>query len=348
MRSVWSRRLVAVLTAVVLGAGVAGGCGGGSDSQASGGAAQQNASGGPGDMLTGSPGEAESNPQGPTAPKVDALNTPVTQQPGSFISTATMTVEVTDVAVAKPRMVADAQSLGGALFSEETSYGRQARSTITLKVPPAEFNRALEKVAALGSLVSQQVKTDDVTRQVIDLEARINAASASLDRVQGLLGGARNIADVISLEGEVTKRQAELESLRGQQKTLQGRISMATIVVTLDGGPVDRDPLREPELPGFLDGFRGGWELAKALAVLTSAVIGALLPFLPVIVLALLGLRWWGRRRRARRAAGGPGPSRGYPRPPAGPYPPPPPAPSDPTTAAWTAPEKDQPEPVGS
>jgi hypothetical protein len=338
MRMVWSRRLVVPLVGLAF---AVGGCGGATSNL--GGAASEQASpaiapGAPAADL--STGKSSGGAGGQASLMVDALNAPVTQ-PGSFISTATMTVAVADVGAVKPRVAAIAQEVGGSLFGEETTFGGRARSTITIKVPPAQFNQALDRLAGLGDVASQQVRTDDVTQQVIDLDARIAAASASLDRVRGLLGDARNINDVIFLESEVTRRQADLESLRGQQKTLQGRIALTTITVTLDGGPVAR--AGDGDLPGFLDGLEGGWEAARQVAILTSAAIGALLPFLPLIIVVVLVLRWLSRRARRRaeearsRRSGWPGP-------------PPPPlaggAPPAPAPAPAPAPD-DQPAPVG-
>jgi hypothetical protein len=244
------------------------------------------------------------------------------QQPGagqtgsSFISTATVTLAVDDVAAVKPRVVAVAQTAGGALFGEQTSYGARARSVITLKVPPAAFTAVLGELAGLGTLASQEVKTDDVTQQVIDLDARIAASSASLDRTRDLLGRASSLTDISFLEGEVARRQADLESLRGQQKTLRARIDMATVVVTLDGAqdatPAERERRRDPEvaIPGFTDGLSGSWTVVVGAARVAALVAGAAVPFLPLVALLVVLVRW---RRRRRTAT-----------PPAGPLPPPP------------------------
>jgi hypothetical protein len=281
---------------------------------------------GSGDAGTGgAPGAptADKGESQPASLRADALAAPG-QPAGQFISTARMTIEVDDVAAVKPDVVAAAERAGGALFGEESSYGRRARSVITLKVPPANFSPLLGELAKLGTLASQEVRTDDVTQQVIDLDARIAAASASLDRTRDLLGKATSLPDIARLEGEVSRRQADLESLRGQQKTLQGRISLATIVVTLDGPedatPAERERRREPEpaaLPGFLDGLRGSLEVTGKILTVGSAVLGASVPFLPLLVLLVLALRW---RRRRRPVAPGSGGSAG----PKAPLPPPP------------------------
>lgn len=67
----------------------------------------------------------------------------------------------------------------------------------------------------------------------------------------------------------------------------------------------------EDASPGFGDALSGGWNALVAVGNGVLLVIGALLPFLPVIVIALAVALWWLRRRRARRAHAASDPS-GY------------------------------------
>ena len=53
--------------------------------------------------------------------------------------------------------------------------------------------------------------------------------------------------------------------------------------------------------PGFSDALSGGWNALVAVGNGVLLVIGAVLPFLPVIMIALAVALWWLRRRRARR-----------------------------------------------
>lgn len=56
--------------------------------------------------------------------------------------------------------------------------------------------------------------------------------------------------------------------------------------------------------PSFGDALSGGWNALVAVGNGVLLVIGALLPFLPVIVIALAVAWWWLRRRRTRSATG--------------------------------------------
>lgn len=243
--------------------------------------------------------------------KVDALD-PAAAPVGSFISTATMTIEVESVSEAKPKVVAAAIAAGGGLFGEQTTFGSGARSVITLKVPPAQFSKLLDDLATLGSLAAEEVKTDDVTQQVVDLGARLKASEASLQRTQLLLEQAKSLTEISALENEVARRQADVESLRGQQKTLDNRVNLATIVVTLSGEKdataAVEEKRRQEELlrqqreakplPGFGDGLEGGLGVARNVGTVALAGVGAALPFTPLVALLVVGYRLARRHQR--------------------------------------------------
>lgn len=295
----------------------AGACGAGTSSTA--GQSTSGAAKGAGDA--GAPNATIAAPAAPNADpaslNTNAVDQPASEQGRSVISSATLTVKVTDVGVAKDTAATAAEKAGGFLFAEQTTFGEQSKATMTLKVPPPAFRALLDELGHFGALAAEEVKSDDVTQQVIDLQARITATEASLGRTRDLLGGAKSLAEVAQLENEVVRRQADLESLRGQQKTLQSKVDMATIVLTLTGDkdatPAVQQQREEEErrrqeeerkkneakpLPGFFDGLSGGLSVAASIGTVFLAVVGALLPFLPLVIIAVVVVRLTNRRRR--------------------------------------------------
>jgi hypothetical protein len=151
----------------------------------------------------------------------------------SIIFTANIHMEVADVIAAGSQIENAIAGLGGVLFGQETSTGDNPRSILTIKVRPEDFDDALDRLAGVGELISQTVFADDVTDRVVDLESRITTSEASVLRLRALLKGAANLEDVVELEVELLKRETDLEVLRGQLRTLEDAVSLATIVVVL-------------------------------------------------------------------------------------------------------------------
>jgi hypothetical protein len=260
-------------------------------------------------------GDSSSNASSPgsAAPSqnVEALDKPPAQTGRQIVSSATLTVQVDDVVAAKQKAEALVTGLepSNVLFAEQTSLppgsssAKSATSTVTFKVAPSKFEEALGDLAGLGTLASQEVKTDDVTQQVVDLDARVKAAEQSAARVADLVNRTTSLTELATLENEVEKRQADLESLRGQQRTLAARTELATVVVTFSASvPPPATAETAKPLPGFLDGLHNGWDAFVNVLTVVGAVTGALLPFawVPVIVYLLWRLT---RRRDAKPAA---------------------------------------------
>jgi hypothetical protein len=176
----------------------------------------------------------DGNWSGEESPDTDAQVIIAVLQAGrSIIYTANLTVEVDDVIAAGEQALAAVQGLGGALYGEETTSGAEARSVLTIKVPPENFTEAMHRLAGIGRLVSQSVFTDDVTERVVDLESQIATAETSVERLRTLLAAATDMEDIVSLERELMQRETDLELLRGQLRTLEDQVALATIVLSL-------------------------------------------------------------------------------------------------------------------
>lgn len=231
--------------------------------------------------------EQDSGASGTSAGK--GKGTPVLDR-SLIVRTATLTVEAKDVpdALAESRTLVEAA--GGYIGDESTSLDDEGRehSRVTVRVPPADYERVLGDLAGLGRLLGRKVSAEDVTSQVVDVESRIKSQRASVTRVRELMDRATRLSDVVTLEGELSTRQADLEALEAQQASLKERTGMATVTLVL----TEPDPAAAPKkADGFWasvgDALGSGWH---AFYVTLRALLIALAAVLPFAVLALLGL----------------------------------------------------------
>jgi hypothetical protein len=172
----------------------------------------------------------------------------------SIIFTANLHIEVEDIVAAGAEIENAIAGLGGVLFGQETTTGETPRSILTIKVRPEDFDDALDRLAGVGELVSQTVFADDVTDRVVDLESRITTAAVSVERLRALLEVAANLEDIVQLERELLNRETDLEVLRGQLRTLEDAVALATIVVVLTE-PTPKTP--EPSLEMVQTAYAG-------------------------------------------------------------------------------------------
>lgn len=220
----------------------------------------------------------------------------------SVVRTGSLTVAVGDVAVAARQAADAARTAGGDVEQEDSSgTGAEARATLRLRVPGPQLDPLVSRVAALGAERDRQLQAEDVTDQAVDLDSRLATQRRSVARVQVLLDRAGNLGDVVRIEGELASREAELESVEARRAALRGQTDLATLTVQLQ--PVGPGPIRPAGPAGFGDGLSGGWRALLAAARVTALTVGALLPFLPLLVIgALVG------RRLLRRPGGPPRP----------------------------------------
>lgn len=225
------------------------------------------------------------------------------------IRTATLFVEVKTVPKAVASARATAEGAGGHVSNETTERidDEHETSHLVLRVPEDRYQDVLRSLAGAGKLLSRTENAKDVTEEVVDVESRIATQKASVTRVRKLMDQAEKISDVVTLEGELSSRQAALESLLARQASLKDRASMATITLELvePDSPVAK---QHDDDPGFLDALGGGWDAFVTMLRWIAMAIGASAPFLAAVAIALLIWRHLYRRRTAKAPAAAPGP----------------------------------------
>ncbi|MEU5938396.1 DUF4349 domain-containing protein [Micromonospora sp. NPDC047548] len=245
----------------------------------------------------------------------------------SIIYTGTMRVQVDDVEGAARKAVAAVTLAGGFVGGDNRrSVAADAEAELELRVPAAKFAALIDELATYGKQQRREVKTQDVTEETVDLDARIATQRARVESARKLLSRATSIPELVSLEDEVSKREADLASLEAKKRRLADLTALSTITVTFVGK--DASTAEEETETGFMVGLRGGWKVFVASMTILLTVLGAVLPWLLafgvplVLVMAVL------RRRRRRRPAPPAPPTTpvGGPRPPAPNAPPPVPA----------------------
>ena len=230
---------------------------------------------------------------------------PAQLEPRDIIRTGSVAIEADDPEDVRDRIGDLVDSLGG-YVSDESARTRPEGGVdelrIVIQVPTDRFEDAVERVSALGEVQSRSVQAQDVTREVADVDSRVESARAALERVRALLDRAVSLGSVIRLEGVLSQRQSDLESLLAQQQALAGQTALGTLEVEVSApdravGPADDDT---DEATGFTAGLDAGWDALSTAFVLSSTAVGAVLPFAAVGGLLVLPVLIW--RRRSERA----------------------------------------------
>jgi len=224
----------------------------------------------------------------------------------ALIRTAELTVVVDDVPAEAAAAGAAARAAGGAVAGDDRSgSGADAHATLVLKVPPEKMDAMLDQLGRLGHEQSRSSSTQDVTQDVADVDARVASMQASIARVRAILSRADRIGDVVAVEGELSRRTTDLESLQARQRALAGQVNYATITLQLKASRAAA-PAAPADRSGFVGGLRNGWHAFTATLGWVLAGLGAILPFL--LLAAPVAIAWALRRRRLTAAPSAPAP----------------------------------------
>ena len=287
MRPRVPRRALAALAAVLLAATTASACSGGSSDSAA------------GSKQLGAPEQAQRRATGKNAAKA-----PVATPDRAVVYTADVTIKVKDVARAGARAKADAAGAGGYVADENTTHagtsGSIDYSTLVLRVPVDTYAATLARIQRdLGRPLSLTQSSQDKTAEVADVNSRITSAQSSLRRLRKIMDKAGSVSEIMDVEGAISTREADLESLQAQAKALDRQTSYSTVDLRLVGP--EAAPHKKAAAPGFVDGLAGGWHALLTFLRVAVLVIGAVLPF--AALAALLGTPAWWLWRRHRRTA---------------------------------------------
>ncbi|HEX2326024.1 MAG TPA: DUF4349 domain-containing protein [Chloroflexota bacterium] len=227
-----------------------------------------------------------------------------------IVKSGALTLQVTDLAEGVRRIGDLVNGIPGAyVASTSTSYreregvapvpGQPAGQTasLTLKVPAADFGPAMERLRALGTPIQEQVSTQEVTEEFVDLEAQVRSLEAVEAQYLRLLERAQRIEEILPLQQRVTEVRTQIDRLRGRMNLLQRRADLSTISVNLVLPGRAGDPFAGPELRPLRTLRLAFTGLGTALQGLLDATIYLavyLLPLLPVVGVVY----WWRRTRR--------------------------------------------------
>ncbi len=242
------------------------------------------------------PQVAQKAPQQESKSTGQAAVQPVQEQERQLVRTATVDLRSDDVLKAIGEIKNRAQAVGGFAGQENST---KSSGSVTVRVPSSELDRVVRDLPSVGEVTRSEVRSEDVTDQLVDVEARIATQKASVERLRVLFERAGTTAEIAQVETELTKRQAELESMQRRSESLKGKVAMATLTVQVATVPIAPP---KPEEAGFLSALAGGWDALLTVLGGFLIAVGAVLPFavalgVPAAVVVYL-LR---RRRRVTR-----------------------------------------------
>lgn len=155
-----------------------------------------------------------------------------------IIKSGDIAVEVKDVEAAYSKVIEIVDEVGGEEFNKTfTESGDYKRIELVLKIPPEKldlFEQKLKEYVGEGKIKRSKIRSEDITSQYYDYAARLESYKGSRDQLRELLKKAETVEDTLKIHSELTRIQAEIESMQGQINMWDKLVAMSTITLYID------------------------------------------------------------------------------------------------------------------
>jgi hypothetical protein len=149
---------------------------------------------------------------------------------------ASLSLEVKDIEAAKAKLAKIVEESGGyiAEASSSESPGKARFADFTLRVPAEHLRAVLDSLRTLGRVKEERLSSEEVTAQVVDLEARLRNARATEERLIAVLKEKTGkVRDILEVEREIASTREEIERMVARHDYLLRRVAFSTLNVTL-------------------------------------------------------------------------------------------------------------------
>ncbi len=212
------------------------------------------------------------------------------------IRNAYMTISVDDYnrAIGSLKQLVKRMQATVANEAEQRSSFR-IENNLQIRIAPEQLDSFLLEVERLALHVdSKSVDSRDVTREFIDMETRLAAKRATLERYREILRSAKTVSDIMAVEQQMRSLIEEIESVEGQLRYLRDQVQLSTVHLTLYQA-FDRPDVARPSFwrrigTNFAQGWHGFQDFLVGMVYLW-----------PLWLIIALGAVWVWRRYGRRR-----------------------------------------------
>jgi archaellum component FlaC len=238
-------------------------------------------------------GESSADSQQSVASKPEASPTSpsnsVVQTLPQLIKTADLSLKVKSIAPALAEVRNLVKQTKGDIYNFEDQKPNDAEShhqvSMEIKVPQTQLDEVLAKFGKLGTITNQKVKAEDVTTQLVDIDARLKNLRQEETMISKIMERAGSVKDVLSVSKELSRVRSEIESIDATQKSLRGRVAYSTINLQLEESVATIKDSGNPLGVRVSETWNSSTHMVGETATNLVLLLIGLVPFLPLFLL---------------------------------------------------------------
>lgn len=220
-----------------------------------------------------------------------------TSIPRKLIRNASLELLVNDVGQSIAKIGAIVSGVGGYVEkSMQTNSGGHSAS-MTVRVPAGRLDQVIADIKQLATTVDREsVEVRDVTREYIDLDARLRNAQAEEAQYLQIMKRAATIKDTLDVTEKLSDVRGRIEQMQGEMKLLTSQIDLSSLEISLRAesdaavAGIHWRPLRQAKIAvGEMVSGLADWADSVIAFLINLPLIGVWL--ISIVVLVLLAIR---------------------------------------------------------
>jgi hypothetical protein len=209
-------------------------------------------------------------------------------------------VDELDATIAKLQQIVSAATGYIAQSDVQVRSNNRREADYTVRVPVEQYEDVRTACSKLGSVTRNSSKSDDVTEEYADLEARIKVLKAEEVALTDLLKRENaKLDDLLKVREQIVRNREQIEKAEGRTRLLANKASFSTIRLGIEEKKDYVPPSEETFGGNASNAFSNSWQALVNLGKFLAITFVSLVPWLPVIAL-VVGVVWWQVRRYRR------------------------------------------------
>lgn len=214
------------------------------------------------------------------------VNSSVDSVSKKIIRSGRFTIQVESIDTAEHAITKELNNIGGYISTSNRTGSKVTSRSIelTIRFPSIKFDTFVTSLKKFGKIENENISTEEVTSEFIDVTARIKTQIELEDRIKKLLETkTAKLEDLVQIESKLAEVRGQIESYQGRLNYLNNQVNYSTVVLSIQesGSLADNDNFTffGKMSNSFKEGFNG---LVNVIGFLIIAIISLLPVFLIV------------------------------------------------------------------
>ena len=225
--------------------------------------------------------------------------------PRKIIRNGSLELLVNDVGQSIDKIASTAVAVGGYVEKSTQNNSGFRSASLTIRVPSARLDEAIADVKRLATVVEREnVEGRDVTREYVDLDARLRNAQAEETQYLQILKRATTIKDTLDVTEKLSDVRGRIEEMQGEMRLLTTQIDMSSLEISLHAeadatvAGIHWRPLVQAKIAvnDMLSGLTDWVDSVVAFVICLPLIIVWLISIVVLFVITVRVIRFLGRK----------------------------------------------------